>query len=365
VIGLSVGEPDFETPSFVREAAKKAIDEGFTHYSPAAGYDELREAVAEKLRRENGIACDYESEVVITPGSSSGIFLALLALLDPRDEVLLPDPAWFHYSTLITLCGASAVGLPIKFEQTASLDIEEAERLITDKTKVLILNSPSNPTGIVFSKESIKLVSELAGEHDLIVISDEIYEKIIYPGNVHVSPGSLAELKQRTITSNGFSKAYAMTGWRVGYLAGPSEIIEKVTALNGYTLVCPSSMSQKAALAALKDPRTVSCIKEMVDRLSGRRKVVLEALAGLPGVKVHPPQGAFYAWVDIRGTGMSSEEFAYRLIEDERVGVLPGTIFGENGRGHVRISFATGESQLGEGLERFRRFVIHNASRHA
>lgn len=365
MIGLSVGEPDFETPSFVREAAKKAIDEGFTHYSPAAGYDELREAVAEKLRRENGIACDYESEVVITPGSSSGIFLALLALLDPRDEVLLPDPAWFHYSTLITLCGASAVGLPIKFEQTASLDIEEAERLITDKTKVLILNSPSNPTGIVFSKESIKLVSELAGEHDLIVISDEIYEKIIYPGNVHVSPGSLAELKQRTITSNGFSKAYAMTGWRVGYLAGPSEIIEKVTALNGYTLVCPSSMSQKAALAALKDPRTVSCIKEMVDRLSGRRKVVLEALAGLPGVKVHPPQGAFYAWVDIRGTGMSSEEFAYRLIEDERVGVLPGTIFGENGRGHVRISFATGESQLGEGLERFRRFVIHNASRHA
>ncbi len=359
VIRLSVGEPDFDTPDFIREAAKKAIDDGFTHYSPASGYEDLREAVAEKLRRENGITYNHETEIVITPGSSSGIYLAMLTLLDPNDEVLVPDPAWFHYRTLIRLCGAKPVGMPVKFENdTSSLDFKEAKRRITSKTKILILNSPSNPTGLMLSKDVLKEVGEFAEKHNLFIVSDEVYEKIVYPGNTHVSPASLPGLRDRTLTSNGFSKAYAMTGWRVGYIAGMPEIMEKVAALNGYTLLGPSSVSQRAALTGMTDPRIDAAITAMVERYTKRREMVLEALTNLPRIKVYPPQGAFYTWIDIRGTGMSAEQFSSKLIEREKVGLLPGSLFGELGEGYVRMSFSTGEDYLKEALARFRRFVL-------
>ncbi len=363
VIRLTGGEPDFETPSFVREAAKKAIDEGWTHYSPSSGYDELRRAVAEKLRRDNRISYDYESEVVITPGSSSGIFLSLLALVNPGEEVLLPDPIWFHYSTLVRLCGASPVVVPVSLGEDISANLEKMKRRITRKTKTLILNTPCNPTGVVMSRDYVKGIGEIAEKHDLTIISDEIYEKIIYGSNLHTSPASLPALRGRTVTSNGFSKGYAMTGWRVGYVAGPSEIVEKITALSGYTLVCPSSVSQKAAHVAMTDPRMPACIKEMVGRFAERRKLVLDALDGLQGARAYPPQGTFYAWVDISGTRLSSEQFAYKLLESEKVGVLPGNLFGRRGEGYIRISFATAEDQLKEGLERLHRF-IHRATQH-
>jgi aspartate/methionine/tyrosine aminotransferase len=361
VIRLSVGEPDFDTPDFIRAAAKRSIDEGFTHYSPASGYEDLRKAVAEKLHRENCINYDYSREIVITPGSASGIFLAMLTLLDPGDEVLVPDPAWFHYRTLIRLCGATPVGMPVKFEDhTSSLALEETKRRVTSKTKILILNSPSNPTGLMLSKEVLSEIDEFADKHNLWVISDEIYEKIVYAGNTHTSPASLPGLKERTLTSNGFSKAYSMTGWRVGFVAGPPEIMEKIAALNGYIFLGPSSVSQCAALIGLTDPRTDAAIKTMVDRFAKRRQTVLEALDDLPGIKVYPPQGAFYIWIDITGTGMSSEDFSAKLIETEKVGLLPGPLFGELGKGHVRIAFSTGEDKLKEALQRFRRFVLAN-----
>jgi aspartate/methionine/tyrosine aminotransferase len=359
VIRLSVGEPDFDTPDFIRDAAKRSIDDGFTHYSPASGYEDLRKAVAEKLRRENGISYNHQTDVVITPGSSSGIFLAMLALLDPRDEVLVPDPAWFHYRTLIRLCGAKPVSMPVKFESdTSSLDLEETKRRVTSRTKILILNSPSNPTGLMLSRDVLKEVGEFAEKHNLWIISDEVYEKIVYPGNSHISPASLPRLKERTLTSNGFSKAYSMTGWRVGYLAGVPEIMEKVAALNGYILLGPSSISQRAALIGVTDPRIDTAISGMVKRYTKRREMVLDALMNLPKIKVYPPQGAFYTWIDIRGTGMSSEQFSSKLIEREKVGLLPGPLFGELGEGHVRISFSTGEDDLTEALARFRRFVL-------
>ena len=359
VIRLSVGEPDFDTPDFIRDAAKRSIDDGFTHYSPASGYEDLRKAVAEKLRRENGISYNHQTDVVITPGSSSGIFLAMLALLDPRDEVLVPDPAWFHYRTLIRLCGAKPVSMPVKFENdTSSLDLEETKRRVTSRTKILILNSPSNPTGLMLSRDVLKEVGEFAEKHNLWIISDEVYEKIVYPGNSHISPASLPRLKERTLTSNGFSKAYSMTGWRVGYLAGVPEIMEKVAALNGYILLGPSSISQRAALIGVTDPRIDTAISGMVKRYTKRREMVLDALMNLPKIKVYPPQGAFYTWIDIRGTGMSSEQFSSKLIEREKVGLLPGPLFGELGEGHVRISFSTGEDDLTEALARFRRFVL-------
>ena len=359
VTRLSVGEPDFDTPDFIRDAAKRSIDDGFTHYSPASGYEDLRKAVAEKLRRENGISYNHQTDVVITPGSSSGIFLAMLALLDPRDEVLVPDPAWFHYRTLIRLCGAKPVSMPVKFESdTSSLDLEETKRRVTSRTKILILNSPSNPTGLMLSRDVLKEVGEFAEKHNLWIISDEVYEKIVYPGNSHISPASLPRLKERTLTSNGFSKAYSMTGWRVGYLAGVPEIMEKVAALNGYILLGPSSISQRAALIGVTDPRIDTAISGMVKRYTKRREMVLDALMNLPKIKVYPPQGAFYTWIDIRGTGMSSEQFSSKLIEREKVGLLPGPLFGELGEGHVRISFSTGEDDLTEALARFRRFVL-------
>ena len=359
VIRLSAGEPDFDTPDFIQEAAKKSISDGFTHYTAASGYEELRRAVTDKLRRDNGISYNYETDIVITPGSSSGIFLAMLTLLDPGDEVLVPDPAWFHYRTLIRLCGAEPVGMPVKFEgDTSSLDLEETKRRVTNKTKILILNSPSNPTGMILSRNVLKEVGEFAEKHDLWIISDEVYEKILYSGNSHISPASLPGLKDRTLTSNGFSKAYAMTGWRVGYLAGAAEVMEKVAALNGYTLLCASSISQLAALAGLTDPRMDAAIRTMVERYTTRRKMVLDALTDLPRIKVYRPQGAFYTWIDISGTGRSAEEFCSRLVEQEKVGLLPGPIFGELGRGHVRASFSTGEDQLKEGLARIRRFVL-------
>ncbi len=357
VIRLSVGEPDFETPDFVREAGKRAIDEGWTHYSPATGLDELRRAVAEKLRRDNGIQCDYESDILITPGSSSGIFSALLALVDPGDEVLVPDPSWFHYTTLVGLCGAKPIPVPLNLTNNVSLDVDEAERRITEKTKVLILNSPSNPTGIILSNENIRALGELAEKYDLTVISDEVYEKILYSGYEHVSPASLSDFKGRVITSNGFSKAYAMTGWRVGYLAGPPEIVEKIVALNGYVLVCASTISQKAAFSALTDPRMTLTINRMVGQFAARRKLVLESLSEIPLIGALPPQGTFYTWVNVAETGMTGEEFAYQLLQRERVGVLPGNLFGERGKDFVRISFAVKEEDLMAGLERFGKFV--------
>jgi aspartate/methionine/tyrosine aminotransferase len=359
VIRLSVGEPDFDTPDFIRDAAKKAIDDGFTHYSPASGYEDLRKAVAEKLRRENGISYKPENEIVITPGSASGIYLALLTLLDPGDEVLVPDPAWFHYRTLIQLCGAKPVGMPVKFkDDTSSLDLEETKRRVTNRTKILILNSPSNPTGLMLSRDVLMEVGEFAEKHNLWIISDEVYEKIVYPGNIHVSPASLPGLKDRTLTSNGFSKAYSMTGWRVGYLAGLPEVMEKVAALNGYVLLGPSSVSQRAALIGVTDQKIGAAIKAMVERYTRRREMVLDALTNLSRIKVYRPQGAFYTWIDIRRTGMSADQFSSRLLEREKVGVLPGPIFGELGEGHVRISFSTGEDNLKEALTRIRRFVL-------
>jgi len=361
VLRLTAGEPDFDTPEFIRNAAKSAMDEGFTHYSPAVGYEDLRKAVAEKLRRENRISYDHAKEIVITPGSTSGIFLAMLALLDPGDEVLVPDPAWFHYRTLIRCRGAKPVDVPVRFEgDTASLDLVEARRRVTSRTKMLILNSPQNPTGMMLSRELIEQFGDLAVKHDLWILSDEVYEKIVYPGNVHISPASLLGLKERTLTSNGFSKAYAMTGWRVGYLAGLQEVMDKVAALSGYILNCPSSVSQRAALTAMTDQRMEPAVKAMIERFTKRREIVLEVLGNLPGIRVYPPKGAFYAWIDITGTGMSSEEFSSKLLEEQKVGVMPGPLFGKQGEGHIRISFATREDTLQEALGRFRRFVLAN-----
>ncbi len=362
VIRLTVGEPDFDTPEVIREAGKRAIDDGATHYTPITGIDDLRKAVAQKLYRENKVNYEYEEEVLITPGSSSGIYLALQSLLDPGDEVLVPDPGWFHYVTLIELSGGKPIPLPITPGSNTPLNLDDLDRLVSKRSKALILNSPSNPTGTVLSEDTIKAVGDFAEEHDLIIISDEIYERIIYAPNVHFSPASLSKLKPRTLTFNGFSKAYAMTGWRIGYVAGPSDILEKMIALNGYILVCATSMSQRAALTALTEPRAEDSVKRMASKFAERRGTVLEKLSALRGLKIYAPQGAFYTWIDVSGTSLSGEQFSHKLIMEEKVGVLPGILFGARNSKAVRISFATSEDKLKEALERLSNFVNRYAS---
>jgi len=363
IIRLTVGEPDFETPETIRDTGKRAINEGITHYTPITGFDDLRKAVAEKLRKENHISYDYDHEVLITPGSSSGIYLALQSLLNPGDEVLVPDPGWFHYVTLITLSGGKPIPLPVTPGSRTPLNIDDLNRLTSKRTKVLILNSPSNPTGTVLSEDTIKAVGDFSEDHDLLIISDEIYERIIYTPNVHFSPASISKLKPRTLTFNGFSKAYAMTGWRVGYLAGPSDILEKVTALNGYILVCATSISQRAALTALTDPDAERSVRHMASKFAERRQIVLETLSTVRDIKAYPPQGAFYTWIDISGTGLSGEQFSQKLIEEQKVGVLPGILFGARNAKSIRISFATAEDKLKEALRRFSDFANGHASR--
>ena len=363
VISLSVGEPGFETPEFVREAAKKSIDDLCTHYTPVTGFADLRKAIADKLRRDNSLSYDYEKEVVVTPGSAVGVFMAMLTLLDPGDQILITDPAWFHYDTLANLCGAEPVRSPVKFEgDVPSLDLAATKRLVTRKTKAIILNNPMNPMGTSFSRDVLEEVGRFAEEHNLWIISDEVYEKIVYPPNKHISPASLPGLKERTITSNGMSKGYVLPGFRIGYLAGPPDILERIGALTGYMLVCASSMSQRAAYVALTDPRMGAFIKETLVQYTKRRKMVLDTLSGVRGISLHPPQGTFYAWIDIKRTGMSSEKFTKRLAEEQKVGVMPGPLFGKRGKGHIRISFATAEDKLKLGLERFREFVIDNTT---
>jgi aspartate aminotransferase len=353
IIDMGVGEPDFNTPKHIVEAGCESIRMGETHYTPTAGIPELRQAIAEKLCDENMLDVTAD-DVVVTPGAKMADFAAIQALMQEGDECVLIGPSWVSYEPCVAFAGGRVVWGQVD-EKFFPLSLDEA---ITPRTRVILVNSPSNPTGAVFDRKVLEEIRDLACDHDLFVISDEIYEKIIYEGNVHTSPASLPALRHRTITSNGFSKAYAMTGWRVGYLAGPSETIEKVTALSGYTLVCPSSISQKAAYAAITDPRMDDCIKGMVERFDRRRKLVLEAFNGLRGARAYPPQGTFYAWVDISETRISSEQFVYKLLKSERVGVLPGSLFGPRGEGHIRISFATREDQLKEGLEKLRRFIL-------
>lgn len=363
VISLSVGEPGFETPEFVREAAKKSIDDLNTHYTPVTGFADLRKAIADKLRRDNSLSYDYEKEVVVTPGSAVGVFMGMLTLLDPGDQILITDPAWFHYDTLANLCGAEPVRSPVKFEgDVPSLDLAATKRLVTRKTKAIILNNPMNPMGTSFSRDVLEEVGHFAEEHNLWIISDEVYEKIVYPPNKHISPASLPGLKERTLTSNGMSKGYVLPGFRIGYLAGPPDILERLGALTGYMLVCAGSMSQRAAYVALTDPRMDTFINETLVQYTKRRKMVLDTLSGVRGISLHPPQGTFYAWIDIKGTGMSSEKFTKKLAEEQKVGVMPGPLFGKRGKGHIRISFATAEDKLKLGLERIRDFVIHNTT---
>ncbi|UZQ55297.1 pyridoxal phosphate-dependent aminotransferase [Trichothermofontia sichuanensis B231] len=353
VCSFSAGEPDFPTPTHVVAAAKQALDQGKTRYGPAAGEPELRAAIARKLQQDNQLPYQAE-QVAVTCGGKQSLYNLMMALISPGDEVIIPAPYWLSYPEMVKLAG----GTPVIVTTTAATDYKiTAEQLaaaITPQTKLFVLNSPSNPTGVVYTPAEIKALAAVIVDRDILVVADEIYEKIIYDGAEHLSIGSLGpEIFARTITSNGFAKAYSMTGWRVGYLAAPLEIVKAAMTVQSHSTSHVCTFAQFGAIAALESPQ--DCVEAMRQAFAKRRKLMLDALNAIPGLSCPTPGGAFYLFPNVEKTGMSSLEFCEALLTDYHVATVPGAAFGADG--HIRLSYATDEATILKGMERLEKFV--------
>ncbi len=348
VIHLEIGEPDFPTPPHIVAAAKQALDEGYTHYVPSPGLPELREAIARHVAATRGIPVDPE-EVVVTPGAKPIMFFAALMLCGPGDEVLYPDPGFPIYPSVAAFAGARPVPLRLRPETGFRLDPDELRAKLTDRTRLLILNSPHNPTGAVLTREDVAAIAELVRGRRLIVLSDEIYREIVYEGHAP-SIASLPGMREQTIILDGFSKTYAMTGWRLGYGVMARPLAEAMTRLIVNSVSCTAAMTQRAGLAALTGPQ--DAMRAMVAEFRRRRDALVAGLNAIPGVSCHLPGGAFYAFPDIRGTGLSSAELAERLLREAGVATLAGTAFGPGGEGFLRLSYAAGLAAIERALER-------------
>lgn len=353
VISLGVGEPDFITPWHVREASVYALEQGRTAYTPNAGLPELRELISEYLERSFQTKYDPAKQIMVTVGGSEGIDLALRSLLQPGDEVLIPEPSFVSYSPITALCGGKAVGIETFAKDQFKLTAESLAAAITPKSKVLVVSYPSNPTGAIMSYEDWLPITRLVEKHDLIVISDEIYAELTY-GQKHVSFASMPGMMDRTVLVSGFSKAFAMTGWRIGYLCGHPDLIAAMLKIHQYSIMCAPVMGQVAAIEALKNGMPEK--DRMVESYNQRRRLIVKGFEQI-GLSIHEPQGAFYAFPSIQSTGLSSEEFAQRLLTEAKVAAVPGHVFGLGGEGFLRCSYATSIPQLNEALERIGNFV--------
>jgi aminotransferase len=353
-INLTHGDPSFPTPDHIIEASIKAMKEGFTHYGNFPGLTELREAIAEKLTRENGIPIDGPDEVLVVSGTQEGMFLAAMAFLQTGDEALVLAPYYPAYVEETQIAGAEPIEVPLSDDNHYRIETEQLERYVTPKTKMLWLNSPANPTGHVFSKRDLEAVATVAERNDLLVFTDEIYEKLVYDDVEHVSIGSLPGMEDRVITTNGFSKTYAMTGWRIGYVAGDKRLIAPMTRIHYYSVLCSSVIAQKAALAALTGPQ--GCVSEMVHEYDRRRSSVLRTLGEIDDMTWVPPRGAFYVFPNISKRTIDDESMAKTLLTEYSVAMVPGSGFGRAGAGHLRISYAEFPLKVvEEGMARFRK----------
>jgi len=353
IISLGVGEPDFTTPWHVREACVYSLERGMTSYTPNAGLLDLREAIAEYLDHEFKVRYEPSNEIIVTIGGSEAIDLALRALIVPGDEILIPEPCYISYSPITAITGGVTVGIETNAEHNFKLQPEALKAAITPKSKVLILCYPSNPTGGIMTYEDWVPIAKIVEENDLIVISDEIYAELSYNGK-HVSFASLPGMKDRTILVSGFSKAFAMTGWRMGYACGHQELIAAMLKIHQYTVMCAPVMGQVAALEALRNGLEEK--DRMVESYNQRRRLVVKGFRDI-GLDCYEPQGAFYAFPSIASTGLTSDEFAQRLLFEAKVAAVPGNVFGLGGEGFLRCSYATSVSQLTEALERIGNFV--------
>jgi aspartate/methionine/tyrosine aminotransferase len=354
VIHLELGEPDFDTPANVRAVAQRALDEGWTHYGPPLGIPALREAIASDATARKGFAVSPDN-VAVVPGGKPVMFFALLALAQAGDEVVYPDPGFPIYESMARYVGATPVPYAITQANDFRVDLDQLERLVTPRTRLLILNSPANPTGGVFTRDDVERVASLVLRHpELTVLADEIYGRIVHDGE-HVSIASLPGLADRTIVLDGFSKTYAMTGWRMGYAILPPALVEPFSKLIINSVSCVSSFSQVAAVEALTGPQ--DGVNAMIREFRARRELVVEGLNRIPGIECAMPAGAFYVFPRVSGTGMDGATFADRLLNERGVCVLSGTAFGRVGAGHVRISYATSREHLAEAIEQIAAFV--------
>jgi aminotransferase len=353
VISLGIGEPDFCTPDHIIQAGIRSLQDGDTHYTSNAGRFELRQALAAHLERLHGVRYNPETEIVVTVGVSEALYLSMTALLNPGEEIIIPTPCFVSYQAEAILAGGVPVELPTYVEDGFQVRAKDLKAAITPRTKAILLGYPNNPTGAVATRESLLEVARIAEEHDLVVISDELYDQLVYDVP-HVCFASLPGMQERTILLGGFSKNYAMTGWRVGYAAGPMDIIRGLVRIHQYTIMSAPTIAQAAALEALTHGH--EHVEEMRCEYDRRRKLIVKGLNEL-GLPTFEPHGAFYAFPDIRATGMSDEVFAQKLLEEEKVACVPGSSFGAGGEGFVRCSYATAYEKIEEALVRMNQFM--------
>ncbi|MDI3535390.1 MAG: aspartate aminotransferase [Thermosediminibacterales bacterium] len=362
VIGFGAGEPDFDTPEHVKKTAIKSIEEGFTKYTPASGIVELKEAICNKLKKENNL--NYTTDqILVSNGAKHSLFNAFLAILNPEDEVIVPAPYWVSYPELIKMAGGKPVFLETDEKNDFKIYPDDLKRCITSKTKAIVLNSPNNPTGSIYSYDELKKIAEIAVENKLFVISDEIYEKLVYDDSKHISIASLDDsIKEQTIVINGVSKAYSMTGWRIGYAAGPSNIIKAMSNIQSHSTSNPNSIAQRAAYTAISGSQTA--VEKMVQEFEKRRNFMVDAINKIEGISCKKPQGAFYVMVnisDIKGKLLhgkkieGSQDFASQLLDRAQVAVVPGIAFGADD--YVRLSYATSMENIKEGIKRIESFL--------
>ena len=354
VISLSVGEPDFQTPWHVREAGIRSLEKGRTWYTPNRGFKELREEITNFYKRKYNIEYDPRTDVVVTVGGSEAIDIAIRCLATAGDEVLIPQPSFVCYEPLTVMAGATPVIIETKAEDHFRLTAKQLEEKITDKTKLLILPFPNNPTGAIMERKDLEAIAEVIRKHDLMVLSDEIYSELTYNGKKHVSIAEIDGMRERTVVINGFSKAYAMTGWRLGYALGPAPIMEMITKLHQYCIMSAPTTAQYAAIEALRNGD--EDIRSMCEQYDMRRRLVVGMLNEM-GLSCFTPEGAFYAFPCIRSTGLSSEEFCTRLLQAKHVALVPGSAFGESGEGYARLSYSYSIRHLNEALKLIKEFI--------
>ena len=356
VVNFGVGEPDFNTPDYIKEEAKKAIDDNFTKYTKSAGINELRAAISLKLKRDNNLTCN-PNDILVSPGAKASIVFILMAICDPGDEVLIPIPYWVSYPSQVVIAGAEPVIVPTKRENDFKITTAQLEKKITSRSKVLILNSPNNPTGTVYSKNELEKIGEFCLKHNILIISDEIYEKLIYDNEKHISIASVSEeILEITVLINGVSKAYAMTGWRLGYSAGPTEVIRRASIIQSHTTSCVNSMTQKATVVALSEGD--GNVEKMRKEFEQRRNFLIETLNNLENIECMKPKGAFYAFPDVsyylknnKNGIKNSAELCEFLLKNFHVALVPGSAFGNDD--YVRFSYANSMDSIKTGLERF------------
>ncbi|MCC6846559.1 MAG: pyridoxal phosphate-dependent aminotransferase [Bacteroidetes bacterium] len=351
IVHLEIGEPDFDTPANIITAAKDALDNGYTHYTPSAGLPAAREAIADYINKTRGYDMYNANEIIITPGGKPIMFYGLMATVDPGDEVIYPNPGFPIYESMINFLGAKPVPLPLREEKEFRFDVADLEARITAKTRIVIINTPQNPTGGILTDDDLRQIAELAVKHDLIVLSDEIYSQITYDGFKHDTITRYPGMKERTILLDGFSKTFAMTGWRLGYGAMPEDIAKVVAKLQTNSVSCTAAFNQMAGIEALSD-RTLPRVGEFVEEFRRRRDIIVAGLNSIPGIRCHSPKGAFYVFPNITGTGMTSQQCADFFLYEAGVACLNGATFGAHGEGFIRFSYANSIENIQEAIRR-------------